>query len=252
MLTFPASRPCDAAELPVQFKIASSKHELYQAFGLVYESYLESGLAVPNPYQMRITSYHLLPDTEVLVADEEGEIVCTATIVRDGPRGLPMDAVYADAVRPLRQQGWELAEVSCLADRRKHMTRAFPVVSRLMSLIAQVAKQRGVDQLLAAVHPRHGRFYERYFGFTQFGDETSYPSVRNRPAVALALNLNTLAEHSPQGYERLFGEAFPRRALRPVEIPDHVLAEMRRIAAATSSGASIEPTSGRVPAMIAS
>ena len=75
-------------------RIGASREELFAAFHLVYEQYLRSGLMKPNSYRMRVTPYHLLPSTEVLVALDRGAVTCTMSLVRDGELGLPMESVY--------------------------------------------------------------------------------------------------------------------------------------------------------------
>jgi hypothetical protein len=155
------------------------------------------------------------------------EVICTATIVHDGSMGLPLECVYAAEVASRRSRGITLAEVSCLADRTEPTARSFPVLCRLMSLIAQSSKRRGTDELLIAVHPRHARFYQRYLGFMQIGDERTYPSVRNHPALALSLDLNNLAEQHPGAYERLFGVPFPIFTLERPRISNTVWNEIR-------------------------
>ena len=58
----------------VEYKIANSREERAAAFRLVYDAYLKGGLGEPNPHQMRVTPYHLLPGTEVFIAVLEGKV----------------------------------------------------------------------------------------------------------------------------------------------------------------------------------
>ena len=208
----------DACRMEPEVKIASRVGEWRSAFALVYEAYTHKGLAEPNPRGMRVTPYQLLPTTEVLVAIDHHRVVCTASVVRDGLLGLPLEDVYAEEVAARRRQGLVLAEVSCLADSQEGKRTAFSNVLQLMSLCVQCAKARGVDQLLVAVHPHHARFYQGFFGFEVLGEQRSYGAVLDAPAVALVLDLNHLAENHPRGYERLFGKPFSgRRAGVPAD-----------------------------------
>ena len=200
--------------------------ELRSAFALVYEAYTHKGLAEPNPCGMRVTPYQLLPTTEVLVAIDHHRVVCTASVVCDGRLGLPLEDVYAEEVAARRRQGLVLAEVSCLADSQEGKRTAFNNVLQLMSLCAQCAKARRVDELLVAVHPHHARFYQGFFGFEVLGEERSYGAVLDAPAVALVLDLNHLAENHPRGYERLFGKPFPAAVLAYQPMPDQFRREL--------------------------
>lgn len=196
-------------------RTAQNDEDFIRALRLVYRAYIRSGFIDPTPYQMRVTPYHLLPTTQVLVSVLRGEVISTTTLIGDGELGLPMEDLYAAEVDVRRQKGIRLAEVSCLADRRADFERAFGMLVQLMSLTAQTAVRLQIDQLLIAVHPRHGAFYERFFGFEVIGAMKSYEAVNNKPAVALALDLMGIAESCPRGYERLFGTPFSDEVLAP-------------------------------------
>lgn len=214
----PLCRPCGeqpACDHQPTVRIAQDDRDFVQALRLVYRAYIRSGFIEPTPYQMRVTPYHLLPSTQVLVSVLRDEVISTTTLIGDGALGLPMEDLYSVEVDHRREKGIRLAEVSCLADRRSDFERAFAMLVQLMSLTAQAAVHIGIDQLLIAVHPRHGAFYERFFGFEMIGGLKSYRAVNNNPAVALALDLNGIAEHCPRGHKRLFGTPFPQESLAP-------------------------------------
>lgn len=220
----------DNASDQVECTVASCREELYAALRLVYQNYLDSGLIKKNPYQLRVTPFHALQTTEVLVARNRDEVVCTMSLVRDGYLGLPMQTIYAQEVEARRRQGIRLAEVVCLANRHQEMDISFPIMLRLMGLIAQCASLRGVDQFLIAVHPRHAKFYQRFLAFEVIGEEKAYGTVCNNPAVPLALDLNRLPKDNPRVYKRLFGEPFSQQVLQYWPIPDRLRAELRAIA----------------------
>jgi hypothetical protein len=126
-----------------------------------------------------------------------------------------MECVYADEVARRRQEGLNLAEVSCLADRRRHFRGFFPVFAQLSQLMAQHARRRGLDELLVAVHPRHARFYQRFMAFERIGEKRAYPTVKNHPAVALSLNFDRLDRNRPKCFSTFFGQWLPEEELRP-------------------------------------
>jgi N-acyl-L-homoserine lactone synthetase len=207
-------------ERKTSFKIASRREELKAALELVYRVYVNSGLTRPSRHGIRVTQYHTLPTTEVLVAKDHDKVVCTMSLVRDAELGLPMEAIYKREIGQLRRRGIRLAEVSCLADERKGEAGLFPVVSRLMALMAQCAVRRGVDRLVIAVHPRHAAFYQRFIAFETIGEEKTYAAVRNKPAVALVLDLTRLRLDHPKAYKRLFGKPFSEEVLlyKPISL----------------------------------
>jgi len=215
-----------AADWEVVYKIAARREELFAAFGLVYKAYVRAGLSVRHPYRMRVTPYHLLPTTEVFIAVRNCDVISTVSLVRDGELGLPLESVYGREVAQYRKRGFSLAEVSCLADHRQGQQRSIPVVIRLMSLMAQCAKHRGVDQLLIACHPRHRRFYQHFAAFEPFGEERPYRTVCNHPAIAMALDLSWAPIDHPELYAKFFGTPFPEEVLEYRPIPDRLRAEL--------------------------
>jgi hypothetical protein len=203
----------------VLYRVASTREERAAAFHLVYNSYLRAGLGEMNRYRMRVTPYHLLPSTEIFVAEHRGKVVFTMSLVTDGELGLPMDSVYGDEVDQFRLKGLRLGEVSCLADCQRHVREFFPIFLCTSRLMAQYARYRGLDALVAAVHPKHSRFYRRYMDFRTFGGEKTYPTVRNNPAVAVWLQFARLDRELPPTYPFFFGEKIPYDDLQPQPIP---------------------------------
>jgi hypothetical protein len=194
---------------PIRYKIASEREERVAAFRLVYQAYLRAGLIDANPHELRVTPYQLLPTTDVFVALCQGVVVSTVSLVGDAELGLPLEAIYGAEVTTLREQGLRFAEVSSLADRRRQLSRTLPVFRNLMRLMVQTARTRGIERLLVAVHPRHSKFYQRFLNFDPLGDEKSYPQVRNRPAVALALDFARLDRVRPVNYDTFFARSIP-------------------------------------------
>jgi hypothetical protein len=199
----------------VCYRVAASREQRSGAFRLVYNSYLTAGLTQFSFLEMRVTPYQLLPSTEIFVAEHRGEVILTVSLVADGDLGLPMEAVYPNEVAALRARGFRFGEVSCLADRRSQFNGFFPVFLRLSRLMAQYARRQGLAGLLVAVHPRHARFYRRFMGFQQIGDEKAYPTVRNNPAVALCLDFARIDRDRPECYNSFFGEWLPDEELLP-------------------------------------
>lgn len=211
------SRECDQ----ILIKIATTRRERTGAFELAYRSYLQAGLCGPSPVGMRITPHQLSECTDVFVAILRGEVISTLSLVRDGELGLPMESLYPDEVRQRRAAGLRLAEVSCLADRRREVARFFGLFSDLARLMTQTAEHDGIDQLLIAVHPRHARMYRRAMGFEQIGDYREYATVNGNPAVALCLDLAYVRDQRPEIWGRFVGEPLPAEVLRPCPMPEN-------------------------------
>lgn len=214
------------------YKVAATRGQLHAAMRLVHDNYVRQGLIKPNKYGMRVIPQHAFPTTEVLVAARMEEVIATMSIVGDSRHGLPLESLYPDEVEAFRERGFCVAEVGCLADRYDEAEGKAGSLFRLMALVAQRSKRNGIDVLLVVCHPRHAKFYERFLGFEQFGEEKPYEKVSGNPAVALSLDLHGLREHNPRAYRRLFGEPFPEETLRRRSVPQYVLDELQSIAEA--------------------
>jgi hypothetical protein len=205
----------------IEYKIASTQWERESAFRLLYHAYRRSGLVDRTVHEIRVMPHQLLPTTSVMIARYANQVISTLSLIEDGELGLPLEKTFAAEVCERRQQGFTLAEASCLADRRKDVDRYFPVFVRLCRLMILHARSREVDQVLIAVHPRHARFYIRHLAFDPISDERPYPLVRNQPAVALALDLNRLEIERPANYERFFAHRIKDDELKPKQMSDN-------------------------------
>ena len=170
----------------VDVGLVVSSAEREACFRLVHTQYVGRGYAERDASGRRLLLHHALPTTRIFRVTSASRVVATVSLVPDSLLGLPMDALYAAQLRPLRAAGRRLAEVSALAAA----PGAGPAtVAKLMSHLMLYAEGLGrVDDLCVTVHPRHIRFYER-LGFSRLGAVRHYAAVNGAPAVALRLDL---------------------------------------------------------------
>ncbi len=212
-------------------RLANSPGDRTGAFQLVYRSYLRAGLVSENPWGMRVTPYQLCPTSQQFVAVVRCEVVSTVTLVGDGSLGLPMESMFPDEVNEFRSAGRQVAEVSCLADRRANPSRFLETFCQLTRLMAQYARYQGIECLLITVHPKHARFYRRYLGFQPISDRiANCPHAQDRPAVALKLDFNYVDVERPECWEDFFGQLMTREELAPYSIPSNELQLLTEIA----------------------
>lgn len=220
MSTVEFAAPSRAQDTSLIFKIAETREEWESAFRLVHRSYVRSRLIEPQPSGMRLTPFHLRPGSQVFIAKQEEEVVCTVSLIEDGDLGVPMEEIFPEEIASMRQAGLSFGEVSCLADRRSDFGRIVPTFLEVNRWMAQYARRRGLDRLVIAVHPRHARFYQRYMHFYPMGgEEKLYPRVRNHPAVAFSLNFERIDEDRPPCWERIFADPLSAEQLRPRPMP---------------------------------
>ena len=197
-----------------EFAIARSELELEKAFQLCYCSYHRAGLVVDNPSGMRLTPYHLLEDSEVLIGKLDEVVFSTMSFFRDGILGLPMEKMYQREIDGLRQLGLRIAEVGSLADRRSSPRRYIETFVKLGRLLAQASASKGINALVIAVHPKHAKLYRRMMGFKRMGDLTQCPYANGNPAEALYLRFDQL---SAEIEEKFFGSPLSAEELEPYQ-----------------------------------
>lgn len=170
----------------VDIGLVVSSAEREACFRLVHAQYVDRGYAECDPSGRRLLLHHALPTTRMFRVTCAARVVATVSLVPDSVLGLPMDALYAAELRPLRAAGRRLAEVASLAAAPGAGPAA---VAQLMGRLVLYAERLGrVDDLCVTVHPRHTRFYER-LGFSRLGSVKQYAAVNGAPAVALRLDV---------------------------------------------------------------
>ena len=211
---------------PNSISIARTEHDLVRAFELVHYSYCTAGLAADSPSGLRLTPYHLSGHSDVLIAEIGDEVVSTISLFGDCDLGLPMESMYGNEIAQLREQGFSLGEIGSFADRRNGVSRFLAVFIEFNRWLAQVAHERRIDTLVAAVHPKHARLYQRAFGFQQIGGQTDCPYVNDNPAVAIYLHLDRL---DPRIHERVFGLPIDAESLKPCMLNEDVQKRFNRL-----------------------
>ena len=164
------------------FKLAETKDEFEQAFALLQQNYQETGLVDEKQYSLRVTKYHTLPTTHVLIAKMNDEVVGTVSLIEDGAFGLPID--HFASVDDLRKQGRRLVEVSSLAVKRGTGLRRGKLFIPLTIFLFQVAhKCLRVDSLVAVTRTQAGWFYTDILGFDTIrsGGAEQYKFVNAAP-----------------------------------------------------------------------
>lgn len=238
----PLSRPAEVSagseflegrEDSTVYKVAATRRELHAAMRLVHDNYVSLGLIKPKKYGMHVAPQHGLPTTEVLVAINRQSVLCTMSVIQGDECPLPLEQIYGEEVALFRICGQRVAEIGSLASKSADCEKTPGCVFRLMALALQRCRQKGADLVLIAVHPRHARFYERFFGFRVFGEEKPYDMVAGRPAVALSLEFDRLETRNPRAYKRIFSEAFPAETFPRRPVSTYLLGELRAIAEET-------------------
>ena len=182
---------------PYETGIARRRPDLVRAYELVYRRYVERGFVPPDPAGLIYHPTFGLRSSRTIATTYYGRTVGTVTVVGDNFNGLAIESTYPREVENLRRQNRSLAEVTCLAIEprpEEPKNGAFFALTRFMYQYAQWCE---FDDLLLAVHPRHVRFYERWFRVYRFGPCRPYDLVQGAPAIACRIDLNSVDDVVP-------------------------------------------------------
>ncbi len=190
-------RRLESSLAPYLTEIVTRRRELAAAYQLVYRRYVARGFVAASPGGIVYHDTFGLPRSRTIRTAYENLTVGTVTIVGDNFSGLQLESTYPHEVAQLRRENRSLAEVTCLAiepSGDEPHNGAFFALTRFMY---QYARWRKFDDLLLAVHPRHVRFYERWFRVYRLGPCRPYHLVQGQPAIACRIDLHSVSETVP-------------------------------------------------------
>lgn len=220
----PLAIPVAGISRPIEVKFASTQFEWEQALQLAASCYQARGYEPPGANRLRFTPYHALPDTRTVVAKHKGRVVGTLSLVQDNMLlGLPMEDVYAQEIRALRQEGARLFEVTTLADEGLGIREFVPIFIALIRLATQYHTGQGGDTGVIAVNPRHRQFYTRVLGFERLGPRRTYAAVQDNPAEAFWITETLMRATAPRIHETIFAESLPREVLCGPKMPHRLV-----------------------------
>lgn len=175
----------------IQIRVTKDQNEINQAFKLLYESYLTSGLMDPKSHELRITKYHCLPTSVIVVAIYEGEVIGTVTHVLDSQLGLPTD--MSVDLSSFRKRGKRIAEISALAVK-KGFRRSHALLFAMTRYAYHYAtKFAGVNYWIIGVRSNVASYYQGLFFFNRFKTKKiAHSFVKDSPSYFLYANLNEL------------------------------------------------------------
>ena len=194
----------------MEMKVTQSRTERTSAFRLVHQNYYRAGLTADNAMQMRVMKHHLADTTEILIAKQHDEVEFTVTLVRDGKYGVPCESLFSNEIAQMRSSGIRIAEVSCVASKSgdENKKAKFELLDKMISLTIQVARFRGIDQLVLAVHPRHAKVYQRLFGCVIRTEVKDYEAVQGNQAVLCTHHFAELDQHRYPLYDHVYGTTY--------------------------------------------
>ena len=169
-------------------------HDLINIYRLVHDAYVERGYIEPRSDGQLVLYPHLdhIPETTVLIAEQDGQIVGTNSLTVDSPRGLPSDEDFkkeCDNIRAERRKlagSWRLCTRTGFRDERS-------IVMELIARTVQMTLENKIETCVFTVHPRHARVYEKLLNMqTVVRREQTVKGLQNAPAVFMRCDYENL------------------------------------------------------------
>lgn len=183
------------------FKLAETREELEQTFRLLYRAYVAAGSMKPDRSELRITPYHALPSTSVLIAKLNGNVVATLSVFRMGPFGVPGSKAFD--VSAMLRSGERFAEISSLTVDDAYRTDSRELMFGLLKYLYEYTTRFfGIDKKLIVIKPFRRHFYESLLLFEPLdgGIVKNYSFSNGATVMAETLDLRTAPALYKQAY----------------------------------------------------
>ncbi|MDR1661621.1 MAG: hypothetical protein LBR95_04240 [Azoarcus sp.] len=192
--------------LPREFvlKLAQTKEELETCFRLLHDEYVSAGLMKPDPSGLRVTLYHALPTTSILMCRCGSTLVGTISLIRENKLGFPMQRAFA--LDEVFRKGGNVAEVSSLAISKQLCADRNRILMPMLKFLYEYAEYRfDTQHLIIAVNPKSMKFYEKTLCFERLSPHQAdrYDFANGAPAAGACLDLTRAKEIFQRKYGHL-------------------------------------------------
>jgi hypothetical protein len=183
-------------------KVAETEDELLQAFALVQAMYEKAKIVDESGTGLRLTKFHLLPTTKVLIAKVEDKVIATVTQIMDTPLGLPIDDFIP--IDDIRSKSIRVCEISSLAIHSDWRSRSHGLFIPLSLYSIWYSKYvTGADELVIITNQRARYVYEDLFLFEPISiNSQNYGSINDSQAFAQRLKLTSIENRLIDTYYR--------------------------------------------------
>lgn len=199
------SLPTNIFSNDFQVKTVDCYQEYYEALGLLHDCYVQKGLMAKDPRKLRLSIYHLLPETNIMIVKHKGTIVGTGTIIHKGSIPLPVQKAFPKSVEDLAGQHSDLIEFSGLAVHPDYRQQGHVILLLLAKYFFQLSNRIYENPYsLCTVHPNAQAFYKILFNFKRIGKTVDYDFVQSAKAVFMAGSIST--QESLRVYHKFAGK----------------------------------------------
>lgn len=175
------------------------------------------------------TIHHLHPGTMIFLAEKQGRVTGSVTVVPDSPLGLPTDRIFPEPLAELRKAGRRLCEISSLVVTEE----PGGIPPELAMHLYRLARLTGVHlhgstDIVASVMAHHGDFYSRFLLFDEVFPEPRLSPKTGQRVTYARLNLETMESRYRERYARAAGRRNLYRWFFEVEDEPAIVEWLRR------------------------
>jgi len=188
--------------------VANTRELREKAFQLVYDVYIREGyeLRFGRESGLWCTIHHLHPDTTIFLAEKEGKLTGSVTVLPDSRLGLPTDRIFPEPLAGLRKAGRRLSEISSLVVTEEPAGIPPELAMHLYRLAHLVSlRMLKSTDIVASVMARHRDFYSRFLLFDEVSEAPRLSPKTDQQVSYVRLNLETMKERYEQRYARATG-----------------------------------------------
>ena len=144
----------------------ATQDDMDDVYKLTYEAYISQGYCEPNKEGKLIHYPHLdnIPETTVLIAIANNEVIGTNSITIDGSNGLHVDDDFPEEVEQFRQRCKKENRILSSSWRIATKEKSLSLIKALVFATAEQNFLLGVDEQLFSFNPRHEKIYRRLIG----------------------------------------------------------------------------------------
>ena len=187
---------------------ANTRELREKAFRLVYDVYIREGydLRYGRESGLWCTIHHLLPDTTIFLAEKEGRLAGSVTVMPDSRLGLPTDRIFPEPLADLRKAGRHLSEISSLVVTEEPGGIPPELAMHLYRLahLASLHLLKSTD-IVASVMAHHRDFYSRFLLFDEVSEAPRLSPKTGQQVSYARLNLETMRGRYRERYARATG-----------------------------------------------
>ena len=173
----------------ITYKIADSKELLMQSYQLVYQRYLDVGFCKENNTKMYFGFHELLTDTRTFVAEIDGKVIATLSVIIDNPAGIPSDHLFSNELNSFRGPSRKIAEISRFAVNSEYKKYSISIFQYLFQLLYHTyVISSNVTDCVILVEPRHCKVYKK-FNFVEVSEVKLDEDAENAESKLMLLKL---------------------------------------------------------------